>query len=142
GLSAHWETRERAGFALVVAASDGHIGPNIQRSDVDCKAYRTEFTTARAAGKPLPLPTPGWRGIICGTQGSTKWGQEPAQELLLNTLPISTLVERLALELGQPIVDRTGLTGNFNIELTYWPEGRIDAVGPVLAEALRDQLGL
>jgi uncharacterized protein (TIGR03435 family) len=142
GLSAHWETRERAGFALVVAASDGRLGPNMKRSDVDCSAYRAEYRTALDAGKSLPLPTPGWRGSICGSQSYPKRGQEPAQELLMSTRPIWVLIEYLELHSGQPIVDRTGLTGNFDIELTYWPEGRIDTSGPVLAEAVRDQLGL
>jgi uncharacterized protein (TIGR03435 family) len=141
-LSAHWETRERAGFALVVAASDRRLGPNLRPSDVDCKAYHVESRAAREAGKSLPLPTPGWRGTMCGTHSYPKRGQEPATELLISTRPISALVEYLEFNGSQPIVDRTGLTGNFDIELTYWPEGSIDAVGPLMAEALRDQLGL
>ena len=52
------------------------------------------------------------------------------------------LAEILASRRGQPMIDRTALTGHFDIELTYWPEGSIDAAGPLLAEALRDQLGL
>jgi len=140
-LSAHWETRERAGSTLVVAASDGRLGPNLRRSDVDCKAYHAESRAAREAGKPLPEPTPGWRGTICATQ-AYQANPDPATRLLMSTRPISALVEYLELHTRQPIVDRTGLTDNFDIELTYWPEGRLDNPGPVLTEAVRDQRGL
>lgn len=48
-------------------------------------------------------------------------------------------------QVGRPVVDRTGRTGNFTFELTFVPTAGTPAVageGPTLFEALHEQLGL
>ncbi len=56
-------------------------------------------------------------------------------------------------DLGRPVIDATGLAGNFDFLLEFTPESRgptppgvnvtpIDQDGPTFEEALRDQLGL
>ena len=47
-LVAHVEERERDTFALVVARSDGRLGPNLKPSTLDC--------SPRESGAPLPPP--------------------------------------------------------------------------------------
>lgn len=54
--------------------------------------------------------------------------------------------------LGRPVVNRTGLTGRFDIELNFtppWVEAKeqssdvqLDLTGPTFLEALKDQAGL
>ncbi len=54
------------------------------------------------------------------------------------------------LELGRPLIDKTGLKGRFDFTLEFAPESRMPSdapipaapVGPTPLEALRDQLGL
>lgn len=63
---------------------------------------------------------------------------------------ISQLVVFLSTILGRPVIDRTGLTGRYDVELKWTPselEGARDATadsqpGPSLFTALQEQLGL
>jgi uncharacterized protein (TIGR03435 family) len=63
-------------------------------------------------------------------------------------VPISRLVDRLAQELQEPVVDKTGLVGKYDIALTWTPEARggLDATTSgeerTIFESLQDQLGL
>jgi uncharacterized protein (TIGR03435 family) len=158
-LVVHWETRERAGYALVIAAPDGHLGPNMRRSSLDCDAYRAAAKAARETGAPPPAPpaTPGGRGIVCGTRGGSKTGEPGTEELLMSTQPMSAIADQLARSSNRPVIDRTGLSGAFDVELKYSPQiSRPIAAplqvgaqtmpdlpsGPTLVEAVRDQLGL
>lgn len=58
---------------------------------------------------------------------------------------MSQLASVLSLALGRMVVDRTGLTGNYDVELSYaqdGPSATPDAGGPSLFTALREQLRL
>ena len=59
-LVAHVENREQPVYDLVVARSDGKLGPNLQPSEVDCDAKtaadRAAAEAARAAGTIPPRP--------------------------------------------------------------------------------------
>jgi len=57
------------------------------------------------------------------------------------------LCDRLSTLLGRTVVDKTGLSGAYDIELTYAPDpipGQPDSepAGPSLFTAIREQLGL
>jgi uncharacterized protein (TIGR03435 family) len=54
------------------------------------------------------------------------------------------MITLLSRELGRPVVDATGLTQPFDIEVQYSPEvpSPDREVGPPLRAALADQLGL
>jgi uncharacterized protein (TIGR03435 family) len=56
------------------------------------------------------------------------------------------LCERLGKVTGRPVIDKTGLTGDYLIELTYSPFGSstIDPLDPAadIVAAVRTQLGL
>jgi uncharacterized protein (TIGR03435 family) len=97
---------------------------------------------------------PNWEGVVCGARSGSRDGQS---FVWLNAQPIELLADLLARRLSQPIIDRTGLTGIFDIELSYSPErrglaaasdrpfeGTVSSIpsGPSLEEALKDQLGL
>jgi uncharacterized protein (TIGR03435 family) len=69
------------------------------------------------------------------------WGNSMVQ---VRTGPIASLVFALSDQLGRTVVDKTGLTGNFDIDLKWTPDdqqGTPDA-GPTLFTALEEQLGL
>src|SRR5437773_2416374 len=63
-LVAHNENRELPIYALVLARSDGKLGPELRKSDVDCNAM---FAARGRAGMPPPPgpPQPGER-LPCG----------------------------------------------------------------------------
>jgi uncharacterized protein (TIGR03435 family) len=62
-------------------------------------------------------------------------------------MAISELARGLVSAVGRPIVDRTGLSGEFDIDLIYQSDlvaggSRLQTQAPPLTTALRDQLGL
>jgi uncharacterized protein (TIGR03435 family) len=69
--------------------------------------------------------------------------------------PLSQLAGALAPQVQRFVIDRTGLTGNFDLEMTYTPDQPqgppppgapaqppIDPNGPSIFTALQEQLGL
>ena len=128
-LAAHRETREMPIFALVLARKDGRLGPQITRSNFDCEAYH--------AG-PHALPEPG-RTPPCGLRVG------PAA-LSGKAITMAQLVASLGGLMSRTTVDRTGLAGRFDVEMTWTPEGPPDAAShseqPPLVTALIEQLGL
>lgn len=55
---------------------------------------------------------------------------------------IKTLASMLATPAGRPVIDKTGLTGTYNMDLKYAPEGSPDSDLPSMFAALQEQLGL
>ena len=67
--------------------------------------------------------------------------------------PLAQIVPLLSQLTGRPVVDRTGLTGTYDLQLTFTPDQLppgpappgappIDTNGPSLFTALQEQLGL
>lgn len=96
-LATHTETRNMQVYALVIARRDGQPGPQLRRSSLDCRAA--------AAGAASP----------CGGQNGPGFVKGAGRE-------ISALVPFLASQVQRPVVDRTGLTGSWDIELTFNPD--------------------
>lgn len=143
-LAAHRETREQAIYALRLARSDGQLGPGLRASTTDCAAL---FARGRSGPPPRGMG-PGERPA-CGMRiapGQLVAGAMPISQLIL---PLSQFTERL-------VFDRTGLTGNFEIDLKWTPDRvpsgppppgappppAIDPNGPSLFTAVHEQLGL
>jgi uncharacterized protein (TIGR03435 family) len=123
-LVAHIEQREHPMYALVLARSDGKLGATMTPSTTDCSAR------GRSSGPPVPFnPT---APLICGMRTGPgnilAAGGVTTSEL---TMGLSTLVQR-------NVVDRTGLSGGYNVRLEWGSE----ADGPSLFTALQEQLGL
>jgi uncharacterized protein (TIGR03435 family) len=143
-LAVHHETRELPVYALVVARSDGKLGSQLQASTTDCAAI---MAAARGRGGPPALSPPG--RPPCGISlapGRLGGGGFPLSQLATT---LSQFVQRM-------VVDRTGLAGNFDFELTWtpdqFPQGPpppdapplppIDPNGPSIYTAVQEQLGL
>ncbi len=133
---ANRETRERPVFALVRARPDGALGPRLKRSDTDCAAL------ARAAGESgAPWPPRSAAGrILCGLQmqGDT---------LTAGGYPMPEFQRYLTGQTQRAVIDRTGLAGGWDFELTFAPPDLApDAAAerniPSLFTALQEQLGL
>jgi uncharacterized protein (TIGR03435 family) len=148
-VKVHFETKDMPIYALVLARSDGRIGPRITASTVDCAARLAEL---RGRGGPPPPPAPGERPV-CGAR------MFPGN-LSAGAMTMTQIVNGLARMpgLNRTVVDRTGLTGAYDLDLTFtpdqMPQGRgdpppgapplpaIDPNGPSLFTALQEQLGL
>jgi uncharacterized protein (TIGR03435 family) len=70
----------------------------------------------------------------------------PKGQVLFMVRHMPDLIERLGKVTGRPVVDKTGLTGDYTIVLTYAPVSAVDGDSPESAagifSAVRDQLGL
>jgi len=138
-LVTHRETREVPTYDLVVARNDGALGRGLKRSDVDCDTVQAERRAQAAAGAPSPIAA-GKDVPVCTIQTSR-------QTLSARARPIPALLGPLQSLTGRPVVDRTSLAGNFDIDLKWTTSGDL-GVTPAAADrisiftALQEQLGL
>jgi uncharacterized protein (TIGR03435 family) len=145
-LVAHNETREMPIFSLVVARADGKLGPKLSDAKVDCEA---RFAAARRGGPPSSFPAPG-QPIECGFMMSPS-------NMNVGGMPMLELARMLSPMVGRIVIDKTGLKGRYDFQMTYAPEGRgfgpgpgpggaepppVDPNTPSLFTALQEQLGL
>jgi uncharacterized protein (TIGR03435 family) len=147
-LTIHRETRELPMYALVVARSDGTLGPQLKTSTLDCAA----INAARRSGPPAPRQ-PGAPPVCSIRIG---FGQ-----LIGTGFPLMSLASGLVQFVHRSVVDRTGLTGEFDFDLKFTPDQlpprpagtpadqpfrmnglEIDPNGPSIFTALQEQLGL
>jgi uncharacterized protein (TIGR03435 family) len=152
-LVVHNETKDAPIYALILARSDGKLGPGLKKSDVDCAAV---FAAGRARGGAMPPPGPPAPGerMQCGMRigPGNLMGGGALMPQFANTLGMFA---------GRIVLDRTGLTGAFDIDLTWTPDQMpqrppgapadqpvqfngvaIDPNGPSLFTAVQEQLGL
>ena len=143
-LRAHWEKRQLPVYLLSMARADGALGPGLRRTPDD------ECAKAKAAGPPPmpepvqpgqpppPMPLPNCGAVQFGPGQLTARGtsMEFLAQALINT-PVITGIDR-------PVLDRTGLTGNFGFQLKFAPATNVnpDPERPHLVTALTEQLGL
>ena len=140
-LTTHRETREMPIFELVVARKDGTLGPGLHKSSVDCDAL---FAGGRAAVPPAPgTPSGPPPCRVMGGPARTVGAGVTMQQLAAN---LSNHMQRF-------VVDKTGLTERFDLNLTWTPERLpagspppgippVDPTGASLVTALQEQLGL
>ena len=145
-LRTHSERREMPVYALLIARSDGRLGPQMRRLAVDCEVVRA----TRARGEKPP----GDAAPVCTTGMSIR--RTGITELDSSGMTMAALIDNLSRAAGRPVLDRTGLTGSFAVSLRFAtdanslsplggpPQGvslePVDA--PSLTAAVQEQLGL
>jgi uncharacterized protein (TIGR03435 family) len=153
-LTAHFEKRELPALALVLASRDGKLGPRLQRSGPDCAPVKAP------EGVPLPPPPPPGPGPAfvavlpqdplgptCGFVSFPGW-------LSGRRLTMGHFVGQLMQLTRRPVVDETGLTGDFDLDVTFMPDQPVVLNGaaappslamsdrPSLFTAIQEDLGL
>jgi uncharacterized protein (TIGR03435 family) len=137
----HKETKELPIFELVLARQDGRLGPELRPAVVDCAA---RAAAAKAGTPPASSGPPGPGSCFMNMNPVSVRGGGVTLVMLANILvgPAQRLV-----------IDRTGLTGNWDLEVNYTPDpsqvppgvelpSSIDPNGPSLFTAIEEQLGL
>ena len=117
------ETRDVPVYALVLSRADRRLGPQLRQSTADCAAL------AAAAG-PRQCGRDVGPGLISA---------------LGTTVP--DFARGLSLNTGRFVMDATGLTGRFDIDLKWTPDQSIGGAGAQsdgtsLFAAIQEQLGL
>jgi uncharacterized protein (TIGR03435 family) len=129
-MSVRREIRDLPIYALVIARADGRLGPRLRRPASDFCTRR-----AAAADKGINMPPPA--GTVCGIRGNSN-------ELTAGSFPIAGFARFLGGESGRLVVDRTGLSGEWDFDLK-WSAPSVpnpDPDHPVIFTALQEQLGL
>jgi uncharacterized protein (TIGR03435 family) len=147
-LVTHMENRELSMYALVLARKDGKLGDKLTPSTADCTP-----TGPNGRGRgPVPPPAPGERPQ-CGASfgpGRLRFGGQS----------MAAFAQNLSRFVAGIVVDKTGLTGTYDIDLTYALDPGINGFGrdlppqagapppaansdaPSIFGALQEQLGL
>jgi uncharacterized protein (TIGR03435 family) len=140
-LQLHDEMRERPVYALVLARTDGRLGPRLTKSTTDCAAVLRD----EVAGKKVELTTRGVRPCAVGG---------PQGRMQAAGLTIDQLANVLRRVVNRPVINRTGLSGAFDWDLEYNPEfvlplpcepapvGTPANERPTVFTAVQEQLGL
>ena len=136
-LVAHVEERERDTFALVMAHSDGRLGPQLKRSTLDCSP-RPQAST--------PPPPPDFDPKSAMNRCGGLFGQG---SIVSGGMSIDRLVPSLTGLAGRQVIDQTGLRGDYAFTLTFsqrrTPATSQDSApddAPEFFTALQEQLGL
>jgi uncharacterized protein (TIGR03435 family) len=111
-LRVRTEIREIPVYELITARRGGGLGPQLRKSSFDCAAMRLKRGPGGAAppeGSEPPCQTSfrvNGGSMTIGFQGETS----------------SELARRVIPERDRPVLDKTGLLGTFDGELTFAPE--------------------
>ena len=125
------ETRDVPVYALVLSRPDRRIGSQLRQSTADCAAL------AAAA-----------RGADAGPGGRRQCGREVGPGLISAVgTTLQDFARGLSLNTGRFVMDATGLTGRFDIDLKWTPDQVIGGAGAQtdgtsLFAAIQEQLGL
>jgi uncharacterized protein (TIGR03435 family) len=127
-LKSHWETQESAVYNLVVSKPG-----KLKETSGDCPGILSD-RALRTNAPPDDAPC----GSLRNTPGHTKGYRLTAEQL-----------GSLSFFMRKPVVDKTGLTAEYDVELEWAPEGTLmqtpdPAAGgpPSIFTALQEQLGL
>jgi uncharacterized protein (TIGR03435 family) len=161
-LAAHIEKREQPAFDLVLARSDGRLGPGIKQVETDCARIAAE----RAAAPPqAPSPRPDFKvppptctmrtvGAVIRDIDGDHLGR--LGDLLEGEGTLDNLAQALMFGASRLVVNKTGLAGSYRVTMNYdMRSGRLgptsaatDATAtdlggvPSVFTAVREQLGL
>jgi uncharacterized protein (TIGR03435 family) len=165
-LRVHTEARELPVYALMIARSDGTLGPDMNPSTSNCASADTTLwagttTTVADARRLAEALTKGPAGIAATRPApgnscsvATDAGGGPANfAVRANGQPMTVLTQLLGEATGRVVIDETGLTGLYNWNLKLDPfllrtaaQGNVPAnrrsEGPSLFTSLQEQLGL
>ncbi len=118
-LKAHTESREMRVYDLVVARSDGRLGPDIKPSTSDCsnaEALNAKRAEALAQGDvSAVMAKPG--GVLNCTLAPNVAGGPANISVHGDGQEIKQLIELLTQMTGRHIRDKTGLTGRYDFDM-------------------------
>jgi uncharacterized protein (TIGR03435 family) len=170
GLRTRRDTRQAPVYMLTIARSDGRLGSRLTRATPEC----VQQIEQRKNGTAPPTQTPeaereqrermqaqmkrlgsGDSSMTAPCGSSMMMSRaNGGSTLVFGGTELTSLVSQISGELSAPVLDRTDLTGLFDISVEYLSERRLNGRGggldpnstdplpPPLTGALQQQLGL
>jgi uncharacterized protein (TIGR03435 family) len=146
-LVTHQETRELPVYNLVLARSDGRLGPTLRESSAECQTVVREYVQAVRQGAPTQAPPAAVARCVASQPGIGMF--------TMNGTSLGALVNLLPQFVDRQVIDRTGLTGIYDLSLKWTPEATPSLWGlpqpplppadpdvPNIFTAVQEQLGL
>jgi uncharacterized protein (TIGR03435 family) len=143
-FSGHLESRELPAYDLVMARSDRRLGPNLKPAPVDCTPYligerpENEGPTIKRYDRTVPR---------CALAAFTFGNGFMSPMLMGRTM--QQFADYLRGPASRDVIDKTGLSGAFDLDLTYADERGTPFLSqlpkreaPALFTAVQEQLGL
>lgn len=106
-LRTHSETRDQPIYALVVARSDGRLGPGLRKAPRDCVG------ATPAVGAPFDPSAPCWPP---GGFGPAPGVPITSGRLAFRGMTLENFARSLAPIVRRAVIDRTGLTGSYDAD--------------------------
>jgi uncharacterized protein (TIGR03435 family) len=125
-LAVHMDRRDLPVYFLVVARTDGRLGPGLRRSSIDCMDAEARKKAIAAARDTR---------IVCGITF------DPGV-FTAGGVDVSTMLGQLTAASGRAVLDRTGLMGAYDIELKWTPLPDPNSNSVSIFTAVQEQLGL
>ena len=154
-LKWHREQRDTPIHALTLSRSDGRLGPGLTTSKIDCRAFSETLArtgrgaVAKAHSPDCGIASGGARAVVAVNRLPESVAYPRGAQLVHGTGTMVEIVRALHndRENDRPIIDRTGLTGTYDIHLWWVPARSGDIVADPadvlpLGAALQQQLGL
>lgn len=161
-LAVHFEKREQPAFDLVLARSDGRLGPGIKPLAMDCERIAAERTAAAARNAATPplqgqrtdfnAPPPPCTVRIVAAVLRDRSGDRQGRlgDLLEGETTMANLAMALRPSAGRVVVNKTGLSGSYRVTMNFdsmaarrGPDvASTPDAGPSVFTAVQEQLGL
>ena len=144
-LAVHWETKQMPVLGLVLN-KPGRLGPNLRPHLAvppcpdSTEIIVPQIVSTIGGGYPLDC------GVIAHDRKNVAAGNTRyfARNVSMASLAITLCYTEAARDTGKPVVDKTGLAGNYDFVFEYTPEdlSQSHPDGITLTGALKDDLGL
>ncbi len=136
-LKTHRETREMPVYSLVLARSDGRLGPQLVPSKSDCSpegmaAMRAQMngggpSAAGAARGAMPMMMPEMPPL---GQARPCSNMRSGVRIIAGGATLAEITRMLQQNTGRIVLDRTGLTGRYDFDLTFAMDPGLGGRGP------------
>ena len=138
-MSIHRESKELPIYALLVAKNGPKIKPAAEDGAAPAELGEAQLPTIqRAEGRDgFPAVTMQAPGMIIETKNG-------AARITAKAVPMTKFADMLSARVGRPVIDTTGLTGNYSFLVYFTPErpNSGDGTEPSIFGAVQEQLGL
>ena len=145
-LRTHVETREMPFYALTVAREDKRLGSQFNHTTTDCPTIAAE--RQRRGESPPRIPSRPGEAPLCTTfiYQRVSLGGTPVLRYRTSGTSMGQFADWLASPTGGTVIDHTGLTGGFDIDLEFAGGGIATRASaddtPSVFTAVQEQLGL
>jgi len=147
-LATHTEKRDLPVYALLYS---GQLGSKMRAAGPECAPLSSPAGLPTPPPPPPPPPGAGAMLVLGQPQSGSKCGTAMMRGFIsARDIQMDTFAFLLMREVQRPIIDRTQLTGRYDLDLNFLPDSgpmmlngtAINTDAPSLTTAVREQLGL